>query len=172
MAKKGRKRRFNLRKVRATPALAVGALASLDVISGAATSALSNTLRVMSLDMAWGLSDIGAQADDSFQFGVAHSDYDAGEIEECIEATTSMDLGDKVAQERANRLVREIGMMSANAGAAGGGIQFNDGKRVKTRLNWQLSIGDTLNVWVRNASGTIYTTGASLVGNGILWVKD
>ncbi len=167
----GRRRRFSLRKVRLTPTLAIGGLVTLDVTSAAATSALTNTLRIMSLDMTWSIVDLGAATDDGFEFGVAHSDYSAAEIEECLEATTSMDLGDKVAQERANRLVRTIGIISGNGIAGGGGV-LNDGRPVKTRLNWLLSIGDTLNVWVRNGSSANYTTGANLIGQGVLWVKD
>ncbi len=151
--------------------LAVTALASLDVVKAAGTSALANTLRIMSLDMSWGIVDLGAAIDDGFQFGVAHSDYTAAEIEEALEATASMDVGNKVEQERANRLVRSIGMINGQ-GLIGSGLIFNDGKPVKTRLNWLLSIGDTLDVWVRNASGVVYTAGAQLVGNGHLWVKD
>ncbi len=167
------KRRFNLRKVSMTPALAVGALTTLDVISAAGTSATTGTLRVMSIDMAWSITDLGASIDDAFQFGVAHSDYSAQEIEECLEATSSMDLGNKVEQERANRLVRMIGIITqVGAASVTGGLNFNDGRPKKTKLNWLLSIGDTLNVWVRNGSGTVYTTGAILSGIGHLWVKD
>ncbi len=168
-----RKRKFNLRKVAMTPALAVGVLATLDVIKAAGTSAVTNTLRVISIEQAWSITDLGASIDDSFQFGVAHSDYTAAEIEECLEATAAMDVGNKVENERANRWVRSIGVLQlSGAGAVDGGIQFNDGRPKKTRLNWLLSIGDTIDVWVRNGSGTVYTTGAILNGIGHLWVKD
>jgi len=171
----GRKprRKFTLRKVSMTPAFAVGALATLDVISAAGTSATTNTLCVMSIDVAWAISDLGASIDDAFQFGVAHSDYSAAEIEECLEATSSMDLGNKVEQERANRLVRSIGIITqVGAASVTGGLNFNDGRPKKTKLNWLLSIGDTLDVWVRNGSGSVYTTGSILSGIGHLWVKD
>ncbi len=171
--KKSYHKSFRLRKVAMTPALAVGALATLDVISGAGTSATTNTLRIISIEQAWSISDVGASIDDNFQFGVAHSDYSAAEIEECLEATSSMDLGNKVENERANRLVRMIGTLTWDgAGAVDGGMKFNGGRPMKTRLNWLMSIGDTLNVWVRNGSGTVYTTGAILTGIGNLWVKD
>ncbi len=170
--KKSYHRNYRLRKVKIAASLAIGALASLDVISGAGTSALTNTLRVISVNAAYSISDIGNAVDDSFQFGWAHSDYSATEIEECLEATLSMDVGNKVAQEQANRLVREIGMVNSVSAATGAGGPFNDGRQVKTRLNWLLSIGDTLNLWVRNASGTVYTTGAFLIANGEIWVKD
>ncbi len=170
---KARKRRFNLRKVRIAAALALGALATKDVISAAGTSAAVGSLRVMSVDCNYTWSNIGASDDDTMEFGWAHSDYTAAEIEECLEASISMDIGNKIAQEQANRLVRTIGTISgALAGAAGGGAQFNDGKPLKTRLNWLLSIGDTLTLWVRNGSGTVYTTGSSLQVLGKMWIKD
>ncbi len=173
MAKPRRARRSFLRRVRVNAVLSVGALAALDVISGAITSAAADKLRFISLIGSWSWSDIGAVIDDSMSFGVAHSDYTAQEIEECLEATGSIDLGDKLAMEKSNRLVREIGIFSnATNVAAVGGSSFNDGKPVKTRLNWLMSAGDTLQVWVRNASATVYTTGSEIVFSGNLWVKD
>ncbi len=172
MAKKG-KRRFNLRKVRLSTPLTIGALAALDVISTPGSAAAVGTLRVMSVDCVYNWSNIGASDDDALEFGWAHSDYTAAEIEECLEATGSMDIGDKVAQEQANRLVRSVGTISgALAGAAGGGAQFNDGRSMKTKLNWLLSIGDTMKLWARNGSGTVYTIGSSLTVLGKMWVKD
>ena len=154
-------------------ALAIGALATKDVTAGSIGAAPTGTLRCMSIDWTYTISNIGASDDDTFEFGVAHSDYSAAEIEEALEASGSMDIGDKVAQEQANRLVRHIGTVSgALAGAAGGGANFNDGRPMKTKLNWLLSIGDTLNLWVRNGSATVYTTGASLQVVGNMWVKD
>ncbi len=167
------KRRFNLRRVRMNGSLAIGALATKDVISGNASASPTIGLRIMSVNATYTISNIGASDDDSFEFGWAHSDYSAAEIEEALEASATMDAGDRVAQEQANRLVRLIGTVSgALAGAAGGGANFNDGKPVKTKLNWLLTPGDTMDLWVRNGSGTIYTTGASLQVVGDFWVKD
>jgi len=130
-------------------------------------------MRFISVNASYSWSDIGAIIDDGAQFGFAHSDYSAAEVEEALEAGGSMDLGDKIDQEHANRLVRQIGTISqAGALAAAAGASFNDGKPVKTRLNWLMSTGDTLNVWVRNASGVVWTTGSGITVLGDLWVKD
>ncbi len=110
--RRARKRKFNLRRVRVNSTFSVGALASLAVASGAMTSATSDPLRFISLIGAWTWSNIGAIIDDALSFGVAHSDYTAAEIEESLEAAGAMDLGDKIAQERTNRLVREIGLIT------------------------------------------------------------
>ncbi len=173
MAKKrstGR-RRFNLRRVKITNTASIGALASADVSFAALTDAVTGTMRCMSLNGVWSLRDVAAATDDAYAFGVSHSDYSAAEIEECLEAAASIDLGDKVAQEQANRLVRQIGTFG-NVATVGGGATLNDGKPVKTRLNWLLSIGDSLSLWTRNGSGTIYTTGTKIGFDGDLWVKD
>ncbi len=173
MAKKRgkRRRKFNLRKVRINAGVAVGALDTIDVTSGAIHPAPVNPLRVTSLNASYSWSNIGAAIDDGLEFGVAHSDYSAAEIEECLEASASIDQGDKIAQEQADRLVRTIGIMPSS-GTTGSGRTFNDGRRIRTKLNWLLGIGDTLVVWMRNGSGTIYTTGSSLVVSGDMWVKD
>ncbi len=139
----------------------------------AATSVTSEQIWIISINAAYSWSDIGAIIDDGCTFGWAHSDYTAAEVEECLESFASIDLGDKIAQEKSKRLVREVGTISnSGALAAAGGSAFNDGRLVKTRLNWLLSTGDTLNLWIRNASGVIWTTGSRVTVAGEFWVKD
>ncbi len=175
MAKRTRRKRrsFNLRPVRIQSSLSIGALASADVISGAVTNNASNPMRLVSAHLSFGISDLAALIDDGFMFGIAHGDYTAAEIEECLEAGGTMDQGDKIALEAANRLVREIGIITKSTGGTiGSGLSFNDGRPVKIRLNWKLSIGKAFQVWVRNNSGTIYTAGSLLQVGGKLWVRD
>ncbi len=170
---RGRRRSFNLRRVRIRTNGAIGALAAADVVSFAMHPAGVGTMRVMSIKLNWAVINLAAIADGSFEFGVAHSDYSAAEIEESLEASGAIDVGDKVAQEQSNRLVRTIGTInSAGEATVNGEISFLGGRPVKTRLNWLLSIGDTLHAWVRNSSGVIYTTGSSLGWGGEMWVKD
>lgn len=166
-----RKRRFNLRKVRIATDIGVGALDPQDVAVGLLTPVAADKIRIITLSAAWSWADLSEATMDSLEFGVCHSDYSAAEVEESLEAAGSFDLGDKVAQEQANRLVRSIGMIS-NEGAAQGGGRFNEGRQTKTKLNWLLSAGDSLNVWVRNGSGVVYATGSTIVTIGNLWVKD
>ncbi len=170
MAKK-RRRRFNLRRVRFASSVSAGALATLDVVAGNVSAATTNEVRIVTVDASYswtGKTDI----DDGCEFGLFHSDYSAAEVEECLESQASMDLGDKVAQEQANRLVRVIGMINATNDAAAGGSSFNGGQRVKTKLNWLMTEGDTLALFIRNASGVVWTTGSSVSMIGDLWVKD
>lgn len=169
---RGRRRRsFNLRRVRVAGGTAAGALAAGDVTAAALTSAATDPYRLMSIKASYQILDLGAIPDDGYEFGLAHSDYTAAEIEECLESQGSIDLGNKVAQEQANRLVRTIGIISPQP-VVSAGAYFNDGKPVATKLNWKMSSGDTLNLWVRNASQTVWTTGSIVAGIGNLWVKD
>ncbi len=171
--KPSRRRRFNLRMVRINNRVAMGALDTLTVTSGSITTAANDTYRLMSVKASYSWTDIAAVADDGFTFGLAHSDYTSAEIEECLESQSSIDLGNKVAQEQANRLVREIGTIRSTPGATiAGSAIFGNGRLVKTRLNWAMNTGDTLNVWVHNASNVIWTTGSNLNVAGAMWIKD
>ncbi len=175
MARHGKRRsyrrKFNLRKVRIATSITVGALAAKDVTATSLTGTSSSTYRLVSVDFFYGLSDLGAVADDGQEFGLAHSDYTAAEIEECLEAGTSIDAGDKIANEKANRLVRSVGVM-VGAPGTGAGLNFNNGNNTKTRLNWLMTIGDSLQLWIRNSSATVYTTGATIDVIGSMYVKD
>ncbi len=167
-----RRRSFNLRKVRVASSLAVGALATLDVISADLTAAVTDPLRVVSVDCSYNIADLAAFIDDGQEFGLAHSDYTDAEIEECIEAFNSIDLGNKIAQEQANRLVRTVGFFQAGGVSTDSSLSFNNGRPMKTKLNWRLSIGDSIRIWIRNGSDTVYTTGSNLLVVGNAWVKD
>ncbi len=172
MAKKGRRsRKFNLRQVKVTNTSALGALNGGDVVSNAIIDASANRYRAISFNCSYSWAT-KAIIDDGATFGFAHSDYTDAEIEECLEASGAIDQGDKVAQEQANRLVRTVGTFAGVMNTANAGAPFNDGRPVKTRLNWLMGIGDTVKLWIRNSTGTIYTTGSVITINGDLWVKD
>ncbi len=166
-----RRRSFNLRRVRVAANTTIGALTGFDVIAGDLTAASANAYRLMSINASYSLANLGATADDGQEFGVAHSDYTAAEIEQCLEAQGAIDVRAKIENEQANRLVRSIGQMTGAPGT-GAGLSFNDGRPTTTKLNWAMGIGDKLVLWIRNGSPTIYTTGASIVTNGQVWIKD
>ncbi len=170
MARKGR-RKFNLRRVRIAHAGTVGALASADVVANAFVDAATDTYRLMSLDASFAWSN-KAEIDDGMEFGIAAGDYTAAEIEECLEANGSINSGDRIAREQANRLVRSIGTFGSSGALDNSGVVFADGRKVKTRLNWLVPIGKQPKIWIRNGSGTVYTTGSQILVNGDIWVKD
>ncbi len=74
-------------------------------------------------------------------------------------------------QEQAKRLVRDIGQFIGDP-TIGGSLAHNDGVPVKTKLNWRIGIGETLNMWVRNGSGVVWTVGAAVLVTGHIWIKD
>ncbi len=138
------------------------------------TATATDPYRLLSVKLSYTWEDIAASVDDGLEFGLAHSDYTAAEIEECLESQNSIDLGDKVAQEQANRLVRTVGRISGQTVSTpdAGGVQFNQGRPLKTKLNWKMSTGDTLALWIRNGSGTVWTIGGSVQAIGDFWVVD
>ncbi len=122
---------------------------------------------MVSATLTWIVS-AGTAGEGPVTVGYAHSDYSITEIKECLEAFAAIDQGDKVAQERANRLVRTVGTVRFPGGAAA----LNDGKPIKTRLNWLINIGDSVNMFAFNEDIGVLTTGALLTASGDLWVKD
>ena len=167
LARKGRgKRRFNLRKVTISSQSVAGALTTLDVVSNPVVSASANAYRIITMDASYGNEGFTV-GEGPVTFGLAHSDYSAAEVEECLEAVGAIDIGDKVAQEQANRLVRQIGIMQTQDAEA-----FENGRRIKVKLNWHIGIGDQVNLWIKNKDANTLTTGGRITIDGALWVKD
>ncbi len=166
MASKPRRRKFNLREVRATPAFDLLTLGAVTVKGGNITGAGVRFYRAMIAKFTWDLGGFTA-GEGPITVGYAHSDYSTTEIKEAIEVITSIDLGDKIAQEQANRLVRIVGTFRAEANS-----DLNSGKPISTKLNWGIAVGDSVFVWAYNDSTTQLTTGGHVNLNGSLWVKD
>ncbi len=155
----GKKRGYKgYRKLPFTNNVAGGTLAADDVTITALTEVMTEERRVLSIDTTVAMQGLTA-GDGPLQYGVAHSDYTAAEIEEALEAAGAWDEGDLVAQEAAKRLVREIGILTEEETA------LNDGQPVKTRLNWRIATGDTLQFWIRNR-GIQMTTGSEVLTQG------
>ncbi len=152
--------------------LAINTLSTL-ADGSLAANAFPNTVNdsrlAIYLKGVWSLRGAAA-GEGPLEFGVAHSDYTAAEIEESLESAGNWDLGDKIAQEQANRRVRRIGEFRGVT-ATGQEEVVNDGKPIFTRLNWKLAEGDTLAIWTRNGSGATLTTGASVAFKGKLVMK-
>ncbi len=164
-----KRNRRPLRRVRIASSTALGALAALDIVAGNILNAAVDVYRVISIKAAFSIVDLGAAIDDGQEIGIAHGDYSAAEIEECLEAQGSVNVGDLIAREQADRRVRSLGYATGPA-VASGSLQLDQGRIKSIRLNWLIGIGDTVKVWVRNGSGTVYTTGASVTVLGDAWV--
>ncbi len=131
------------------------------VVKGNLDSTVVDGTFLISADLVWGLRGI-TPGEGPIVVGLAHSDYSAAEIEEALEAITSWDEGDKVAQERRRRKVRTVGMFSGETATQ----VLNDGKPIKTKLGFAIAEGDTLAVWGWNKSGATLTTGQIITAQG------
>ncbi len=151
--------------------LALSNLASGALVADTWDEVVNEKTLVSSIVVTWSVDEL-VLAQGPLEFGVAHSDYTDAEILEVLAVTGSWDSGDKISQERAKRLVRKIGVMVSVGDAGISDVTVNDGKPIKTKLNWMLASGDTLRMWVLN-KGAILTTGAFLIaeGHANLWQR-
>ncbi len=151
--------------------LSLGTLASGALVSDLWDESVNETTRISSIVVAWSM-DLLTPGQGPFRFGVAHSDYTDAEIQEVIDNSGSWDTGNKISQEIGKRLVRTIGTMVGEGSVAAGDVRFNDGKPLKTKLNWILNSGDTLRMWVQNRSASAISTSVPVLkadGQANLW---
>jgi len=163
--KNPKRRRYNLRRVRITPELALSTLASDTALTALTTGVATDTYRMVSIIATWALRGITG-GEGPITVGYAHSSYTVTQIKECLEAF-SIDQGDKLSSEQAGRLVRIVGTFSSEADT-----MLNDGKPIKTRLNWKIAIGSQVNIFAYNEDTQPLATGAVLHVAGDGWVKD
>ncbi len=151
-AAKRKGRRRPLRVLPFSVSAAAGALANGDVISTAIGDVVDSRMWLSSMDLVVAWRDFTA-GEDPRVFGVAHSDYSAAEIEECLEAQAAWDQSDLVVREQAKRKVRTIGTHTGVDGL------LADGKEFRQKLGWLAEPGMTLQFWTWNKSGAILQTG-------------
>ncbi len=163
-------RRFNLRRVRVIPQIPLSTLANVTVLTGAVTGSADGAYRAISISGTWSYKLVGT-TEGPVVVGYAHSDYSVAEIKEALEIQNSINVGDKVAQEKAKRLVRIVGVFSESL-ISGGSATLNDGKPIKTRLNWFIPIGKAVNIFAYNDAGLALEGSSVIDMNGDLWVKD
>ena len=160
----GSRGRYNLHRVRVTTEKALATLASDTALKQTLTGTSSSEYRLVTAKIAWALVGLTA-GEGPITVGFSHSDYTVLEIKECLESQSSISQGDKIATEQANRLVRVVGILSeANS-------SLNDGRPIKTRLNWRVQIGQSVDIFIWNESTGALTTGAFVNVAGDIWVK-
>ncbi len=138
----------------------LGSLAATTVIAVPTQDTVSERARVTSIDCIYALSDFTPVADvGPLVVGVAHGDYSQAEIEEFLELATGWDVADLVSREISSRLIRRIGVFEEVSDATSI-TTLNDGKPIKTRLNWPLNSGQGLDFWVYN-SGSANVSGTT-----------
>ncbi len=128
---------------------ALGTQSTLTVALGVLTQTSDEDYRLLSLKNTYSIDNLDA-VDGPIDIGVAHGDYTAAEVEEWIEATASWTRNDQIAAEQANRKCRRIGTFSED------GV-LNLGRPVKTKLNWHVTTGENVNLWIYNHGPTLQT---------------
>ncbi len=164
-----RRRRYRLRGVRITTELALGTLASDVAVVTSLTGNSDAQYRAISVSSTYSMVGITA-GDGPITVGLAHSDYTVTEIKENMESAAAISPGLKIEQERTNRLVRVVGTL--RPAGVGLGSFLNDGEPVKTRLNWLLPIGKSVNLFAFNEGTGALSTGAIVHMSGKIWVAD
>lgn len=160
MARKGTPRRRAMgRYIRGNIAenLALGTLAANTLIGGTTDTVNERTL-VSSIVASYTLS--GVTPGDNVGpvlVGLAHGDYSDAEVEEWVENQTGWDEGDLLSQEISNRKIRRIGLFDIPA-AVGQAISLNEGRAIKTKLNWILNQGQAIKVWAYNMGTAAFST--------------
>ncbi len=129
---------------------------------------------VSSIVAAYSLRNFTQGSDDGpIMVGLAHSDYDVAEIEELIENTGSWDEGNMISQEIAKRKIRIVGIFDVPANALEVSV-LNDGKPIKTKLNWSLLQSQTVALWSYNLGASALATTVPVVqieGHANLWPR-
>ncbi len=162
------RRRFNLRMVRTSAQLALGTLGNVTVINGAVFGNADGAYRIMSTNVLWTMKNLTA-GEGPIHVGYAHGDYTVTEIKEAIESASSISIGNMVEQERGQRRVRLVGSFSGEVGEEA----LNEGRKIRTKLNWLIPIGTNFNMFAYNDSGVNpLTTGAIVDHTGQCWVLD
>ncbi len=155
--------------------VALGTLASRTLVAATFGDTVNERTKISSIVAAWSLSGYtGGDNIGPILVGVAHSDYSAAEIEAVIENSGSWSEGDLIAQEVVSRKIRIVGTMGPGFSDAGPGDAWvlNGGRPFKTKLNWMLLQGQTLDLWAYNLGGSpLATTDPDLrvEGHANLW---
>ncbi len=164
MAKKGRgrRRRSMGRYIRGAidEELDLGTLAGRTGILAIFDNVVNERTLVTSIQATWSLADwTVATADGPVLVGVCHSDYNIAEVEEYLEQTQSWNEGNMIAQEINQRKIRRIGEFQSPIGGVAADAQvLNDGRPIKTKLNWIMLQGQSLNIWAYNQGSSAFAT--------------
>ncbi len=154
-------------KGRITNTLTVGALAPAVVKEATIGSALESEIYISSCKFTWSRKD-GTAGEGPIICGVADIDLSAAEIEECLEASTSFSVNDRIAREQATRPVRIVGTFNGATAFE----TLNDGNPIFTRCGFHAVDGDApMQIWAYNKDSATLTTGSFLVVVGDVYFR-
>ncbi len=152
--------------------LPIGTLAAKDVVLVAFDETVNERSLVSSVVASYSISNFTPIATSGpIMVGIAHGNYTAVEIEAFIENTGSWSEGDKTSQEIAKRQIRMIGIFEILSNVTLS-VRLNDGKPIKTKLNWILNQGVGLNLWAYNLGAAAVATTVPVIhaqGHANVW---
>ncbi len=152
----------------------LGTLASRTAVLISTDTVIDRTL-VSSVVATYSLSGVSIGNDiGPVEVGVAHSDYTLAEIEAYLELATSWNETDLLDKEVQSRKIRRIGVFDSPVGGAGGAYMLNDGKPIKTKLNWIMTNGQGLNYFAYNLGTAAFSTtdpNVKIRGHANLWPR-
>ncbi len=154
--------------------LSLTTLGAKVVVSDIFDEVVNGRTRISSLEAIWSMTAYTpGTGDGPILVGLAHPDYTSAEIEEFLELTDSWDEGNLIEREVADRRIRRIGVFrSGRTGTETDIVVLNDGKAIKTKLNWMLQQGTTMRWWAYNMGSSALATTVPLVhleGHANLW---
>ncbi len=153
-------------KVRISSTPILGTLVDQTALIGTLSIASDNEYRALSMNMTYSVRENTA-GEGPIHVGLCHGDYTAAEVEQWFESTASISRGDLIANEQANRRCRQVGTFNGLASEE----SLNDGKPIRTKLNWVIPEGKTLNAWLYNDSGANLSGGAKVPIMGDLIIR-
>ncbi len=154
--------------------MALGTLAAKTLVIQTFGNTVTERSLVSSVQLLWSM--VGKSVADNqgpIMVGLCHSDYTAAEVEAWIEQQNSWQESDLVAREISGRKIRRVGVFPEQ-GADLSTQVLNDGKPIKTKLNWILNAGQSLDFWAyNNGSAALATTDPNVVisGHANLWPR-
>ncbi len=155
--------------------LALGTLATRTLIGGNASETVTEKTWVSSVVATWAMQGFTpASGDGPILVGLAHSDYSDAEIEAWVENSGSWSEGDLVSTtEVGRRKCKMVGIFRGITAETFAAV-LNEGRPIRTKLNWMLVTGQTVKIWAFNlGSSALATTDPQIrvEGHANLWPR-
>ncbi len=154
--------------------LDLGTLAGETLISTLVDGAVVERTLISSVVASYALSDLTPGGSvGPIVVRIAHSDYTDAEIEAFIENSGSWSEANKTAQEIGQRKIRTVGIFPDGESASTTSV-LNHGNPIKTKLNWILTVGQTIRIWAFNKGTAALSTtdpDVSVMGHANLFPK-
>ncbi len=165
-AAKRRRRKGKLIYLQCNISNSVASLAAGDVVATLQANTVIDRVFAVWAKGVWSLQ-ANTAGDGPLMVGLAHGDYTAAEIEECLEAGGSWNQSDKIAMEQAKRFVRRTGVFDGLLTSE----KLMDGAPVYQKLGFMIEDGETIQSWARNQDADTRQAAGSVNWNGIIAVR-